>query len=78
MQHMLHGIINEQEICLDIRGDISDKKHIFSYKSLTSGALIFIIIGIADKKPMFFTYDINIFFTYFLIHIILIYISRQI
>ena len=49
---MLHGIINEQEICLDIRGDISENIF-FSYKSLTSGALIFIIIGIADKKPMF-------------------------
>ena len=40
---MLHGIINEQGNCLDVRDDISGKMnifHIFSYEFLASGALI--------------------------------------
>ena len=52
---MLHGIINEQGNCLDVRDDISEKKnhfHMFSNKSLASGALILGIIAIADSKPM--------------------------
>ena len=51
---MLHGIINEQGKCLDIRSDISEKNTIFqvSYKSLASGALILGIIDIANNKPM--------------------------
>ena len=53
----------------------------FSYKSLTSGALILAIIVIADIKPMDLCYRcINIFFyiTYFLMRIIKKYIEIQI
>ena len=49
---MLHGIIHEQGNCLDIRDDISEKNHMFSYKYLDSGALILGIIVIADNKPI--------------------------
>ena len=53
---MLHGIINEQENCLHVRYYISEKKkltifHMFSYKSITSGALILEIIVIAETSP---------------------------
>ena len=50
---MLHGIINEQGHCLDIRGDISEKINIFhmiSYKSLVFGAYILEIIFNADYQ----------------------------
>ena len=53
---MLHGIINEQGNCLDVRADISEKRnnifHMFTYKSLASRILIVGILVIADKKPM--------------------------
>ena len=53
---MLHDIINEQGTSIDVRDDILEKKmnifHMFSYKSLASGALIIEIIVIADNKPM--------------------------
>ena len=54
---MLHGIINEQENCLDVRDDIQkntffDIFQMFSYCSLPSGALILGIIVIATNKPM--------------------------
>ena len=52
---MLHGIINEQGNCLDVRDDISYKNEhfrMFSSKSLASGALIFGIVVIADNKLM--------------------------
>ena len=53
---MLHDIINEQENCLDVRDDISEKKWIFftgfHKNSLASGALTLEIIVIADNKPM--------------------------
>ena len=52
---MLHGIINEQGNYLDVRDGISEKNtifHMFSYKSLASGALILGVIVIADMKPM--------------------------
>ena len=54
MQHMLHGIINEQGNCLDVRDDISEKNyfHIFSNKSLASGALILGIIAIAHGNVL--------------------------
>ena len=45
---MLHGIINQQGNCLDVRDDISGKKcyfDIYSNKSLASGALEFIAIA---------------------------------
>ena len=38
---MLHNIINEQGHCIDVRGGILGKMnicHMFSYKSLVSGA----------------------------------------
>ena len=40
---MLHGIINEQRHCLDVRDDISEKKclfYMFSSYYLVPGALI--------------------------------------
>ena len=50
---------NEQGNCLDVRDDISEKTttifdifHMFSYKSLASGALILRITVISTKKPM--------------------------
>ena len=51
---MLQGITYEQGNCLDERDDISEKYifHMFSYKYLASGALIWGIIVIADNKPM--------------------------
>ena len=48
---MLIGIISEQENCLGVRDDISEKKnyfHMFSYKPIPSGALILGILVIAD------------------------------
>ena len=59
---MLHGIINEQGNCLDVRDDISEKNiifdifHMFPYKSLASGATIIGIIVIAINMPMDFCY----------------------
>ena len=50
---MLHGIINEQGNCLDVRGDISEKKtifHTFSNKSLGYGSVILGIIVIAEVQ----------------------------
>ena len=44
-----------KEIFLEIRDDISEKNtifHMFFYKSLASGALVLVIIVIADNKPM--------------------------
>ena len=52
---MLHGIMSEQGNCLDERDDISEKTTIFRtffYTFLASGALILLIIIIADNKPM--------------------------
>ena len=52
---MLHCIINEQGKRFDVRDDISEKNtifHMFSHKSLDSGALILGIIVIADIKPI--------------------------
>ena len=53
---MLHVIMNEQGNRLDVRDDISEKYyfHMFSYKSksIDSGALVLVIIVIADNKPM--------------------------
>ena len=52
---MLHCIINEQGNCLKVRYDISEKNtifHMFSYKSLASGALILGITVIANNKPV--------------------------
>ena len=57
---MLHGIINEQENCLDVKDDILEKKILFFTfftcfpinKSLASGALTFGIIVIATNKPV--------------------------
>ena len=51
---MLHGIINEEGKCLDVRDAISEITiyHMFSYKSLASGAFILGIIVIADDKSM--------------------------
>ena len=40
---MLHGIINEQEYCRNVRDGISEKTnifHMFSYNSIASGAII--------------------------------------
>ena len=67
---MLHGIIYEQGNCLDVNDDISEKMnifHMFSYKSLCSGALILGIIVIADSKSRTCVTDV----TYFLMCIIL-------
>ena len=50
---MLHGMINEQGHCLDVREDISERKwifYMFSSKSLVSGALILETIFIADYQ----------------------------
>ena len=54
--------------------------HMFSYKSLASGAFFLEMIVIADNKPMIFCYRCykNTFFIYFLIRIILKYIEIQI
>ena len=53
---MLHGIINEQEYCRDVRDGISKKKtnifHMFSYNSIASGAIIIGYIVSADNNPM--------------------------
>ena len=52
---MLHGIIQEQGNCLDVRDDTSERNDYFShvsYKSLASGALILEIIVIDDNKPV--------------------------
>ena len=52
---MLHGVINEQGNCLEVRDDISGEKtifHMFSYKSPASGTFILGIIVIADYNPM--------------------------
>ena len=51
---MLPGIMNEQGNSLG-RDDISEKNtifHMFSYLTLSSGALFLVIIVIADNKPM--------------------------
>ena len=56
---MLHGIINEQEYCLDVRDGISEKMNIFhmlTYKSKASSAIIIRIIVIANNKPMYLRY----------------------
>ena len=61
---MLHGIIIEQGFCLHVRDHISIIKyyfHIFSYKSLATGALILWIIVIADNKPMTCVIDVIIY-----------------
>ena len=50
---MLHGIINEQGNCLNVRDYISEKKnifHMFSNKYVVSGALILDIIVRADNN----------------------------
>ena len=70
--NVLHGIMNEQGNCLDVRDNISEKYyfHMFSYKSLASGALSLVIIVIADNKPMNFTDVIsNLFIKYLLMPI---------
>ena len=57
---MLHGIINEQGNCLDVRDGISEINtifHMFSCKSLASGALILGVIGIADTSPIELCYN---------------------
>ena len=50
---MLHGMIDEQGHCFDVRNDISEKLNIFymfSCKSLVSVAFILEIIFIADYQ----------------------------
>ena len=55
---MLHGIINEQGNCLDVKDVTSEKKtifdifHMFSHKSLASGALILGVTVISTNKSM--------------------------
>ena len=52
---MLHGIMNEQGNCLGSKRGYFRKITIFnmfSYLSLASGALVLVIIVIADNKPM--------------------------
>ena len=52
---MLHGILNEQGHCLDVRDDISGKYEyyfrMFSFMSLATGALILGINSWAIVKP---------------------------
>ena len=66
---MLYGKLNEQGNHLDVRDGISEITilHIFTYKSLASGALILGIIVIADC-PWTCVSDVlnNTFITYFL------------
>ena len=52
--------------------------HMFSYKSLASGALVLVITVIADNKPLelcYLCYYITFVITYFLMPIILKYID---
>ena len=44
-----------KRIVLEVRDDISEKKtifHMFSFKSLASGALVLVISVIVENKPM--------------------------
>ena len=83
---MLHGIINEQGNCLDVRDDFFRKNTIFShvfFKSLASDALILATIVMADYTPMdlcyiCYKYIVIVFITYILMQIILKYIEIQI
>ena len=76
---MLHGTINEQGNCLDVRDDISEKNtffdifHMFSHKSLASGALILGNISLLLTSPWACVTGVmyNLFITYFLMHTIL-------
>ena len=75
-----------KEIVLEVRDDISEKNtifHVFSYKSIASGALVLVIIVIADYKPHGLVLQmlhvfIIFFITYFLMSIILIYLDIKI
>ena len=52
---MLHGIMNEQGNCLGSKRWYFRKNtifHVFFYWSIASGALVLVIIVIADYKPM--------------------------
>ena len=52
---MLHGIMNEQGYCIGSKRGYFRKNtifHMFFYLSLASGALVSVIIVIADNKPM--------------------------
>ena len=67
---MLHGIINEQGNCLDVRDDISEKKNIFHMFPIifSLSAIILGIIDIADNKPINLCYRWYIYIN-FLSHI---------
>ena len=60
---MLHGIINVQGTCLDVRDAFQKNTifyilHMFSYKSLASGALILGIIVIATNNVTVVIYNL--------------------